>query len=366
LTLSPRQRFLTYVRAPQGARPVISPFLPFADVIERSLRHLGLPVSADPFQNEVVLSHALDYEPMFMTDCEGLIFPWQEDPVRSDDDYRLMTIQTPVGEWTRRVSRSLGEWGDDSGFPVKTEADHAFLVAVCEQIQDRVEHIREYYREWRRRIGEDGVIVIGHPHPFWLSFQISQQNIFLHYFDFPDTFRRSMDAIYTASLVVMDIAMQEGIDFMSTSSYGLEMTSHKLCREMDLPYIRAYTQWTHERDGLFWYHNCGLTRAFIRDGIFNEMQADVIETISSPPSGDNDLAESRRWLDRRICTKGNLDLGLLRDGTAEQVADATRKMVEAVRGFPHIFSTADAVLPNTPAENYIAFVRTAREMATAM
>jgi uroporphyrinogen-III decarboxylase len=199
-----------------------------------------------------------------------------------------------------------------------------------------------------------------------LSFQISQQNIFLHYFDFPDTFRRSMDAIYKASLVVMDIAMQEGIDFMSTSSYGLEMTSQNLCREMDMPYISAYTAWTHERGGLFWYHNCGLTRALIRDGIFNEMHADVIETISSPPSGDNDLAESRRWLNPRICTKGNLDLGLLRDGTAEQVADATRKMVEAVRGFAHIFSTADAVLPNTPVENYIAFVRTAREVATAM
>lgn len=365
MSLTPRQRFLSYVRAPSGARPVVSPFLPFADVIERTLCCLDLPVTADPVQNEIALSRALDYEPMFMTDCDSLIFPWQEDPARSDGDYRLMTIQTPLGEWTRRVSRSLGEWGDDSGFPVKTEADHAYLITVCEQIHDRKDVIRTYFRQWRHRIGEDGVIVIGHPHPSWLGYQISQQNIILHWIDYEETFRRSMDAIFRASLIVMDIAMQEGIDFMSDSSYGLEMMSLRLCREIDVPILNAYANWTHEHGGLFWYHNCGLTRALIRDGMFNDIGADVIETIAPPPSGDNDLAESRRWINRRVCTKGNLDLGLLRDGTPEQVAEATRKIAAGVRGYPHIYSTADAVLPNTPAENYIAFIRTAREVAGA-
>ncbi|HEY3340907.1 MAG TPA: hypothetical protein VGK81_02770, partial [Anaerolineae bacterium] len=102
---SPRQRFLDYVRAPQGARPVISPFLPYADVIERSLRALNMPVCPDPVRNEICLAEALDYEPMFMTDCPGLLFPWKEDPNRSDAEYRTMVIQTPLGEWTRRVSR---------------------------------------------------------------------------------------------------------------------------------------------------------------------------------------------------------------------------------------------------------------------
>ena len=360
---SPRQRFLNYVRQFGHERPVVSPFLPYADVIERSLRYLGMPVTDDPVQNEINLSRELDYEPMFMIACDSFIFPWQIDESRSDAEYRLMTIQTPIGEWTRRVSRSLGEWGDESGFPVKTEADHAYIIAACSQVQGRAAEMRQYYREWRQRIGEDGVIVIGHPHPFWLSFQISQANIILHWMDFPDTFRRSMDAIYQAALFVMTIAMEEGIDFMSDSSYGLEMTSVKLCREMDLPYLRGFSDWTHARGGLFWYHNCGLTRTMIKQGLFNEIGADVIETVAPPPSADNDLAESRRWIDRRVTTKGNLDLGLLRDGTPEQITETTRRMVDAVRGYAHIFSTADAVLPNTPAENFIAFVRTARMYA---
>jgi uroporphyrinogen-III decarboxylase len=89
----------------------------------------------------------------------------------------------------------------------------------------------------------------------------------------------------------------------------------------------------------------------------------VLETVSPPPEGDNNLAEARRLLDPTICTKGNLSLILLRDGCVEDVEKATRKMVQDVRGFAHIHSTADAVFAETPAENFVAFLRMAREEA---
>ena len=362
--LSPRQRFLAYVRAPQGARPVISPFLPHPPVIRSTLEYLDLPVSGDFVQDEVTLSRALDYEPMFMTDCHGLIFAWQVDETRSDNEFEVSVIPTSRGDWVRKVRRGAAST-DESCYAVQTEADHTMLIAVCEQVSDREEPIRAYFREWRQRVGEDGVIVIGHPHPSWLGYQISQTQTYLHWSDYQDAFRRSMDAIYEASLFVMQIAMDEGIDFMSDSSYGLEMTSPALFEVMDLPYVRAFSDWTHARGGLMWYHNCGQTRRLILDGMFSKLGADLIETIAPPPAGDNDLAESRRYLDRRICTKGNIDLTLLRDGTPEEVVRATRQMVEAVRGYAHVFSTADAVLEGTPPENFVAFVTTAREAAEA-
>jgi uroporphyrinogen-III decarboxylase len=87
----------------------------------------------------------------------------------------------------------------------------------------------------------------------------------------------------------------------------------------------------------------------------------VIETIAPPPEGDNDLAESRRMLDPSICTKGNLGLGLLREGTTDEIIIATKKIVDSVKGYNHIISTADAVYEETPLENFVAFIRTARE-----
>jgi uroporphyrinogen-III decarboxylase len=150
---------------------------------------------------------------------------------------------------------------------------------------------------------------------------------------------------------------------MSDSSYGLEMTSPPLFAQMDLPYIRRFAEWTHERGGLFWYHNCGHTRQLISSGTFDTLGADIIETIAPPPEGDNDLGESRKHIAPSICTKGNLSLRLLRDGTPDQVRAQTRDMVSAVRGWSHIHSTADAVLPGTPPENFLTFIRTARECA---
>ena len=96
--------------------------------------------------------------------------------------------------------------------------------------------------------------------------------------------------------------------------------------------------------------------------IARSLGADVIETIAPPPEGDNQLCESRRSIDTGICTKGNLSLGLLREGSPDDVAGATRNIVRAVDGYSHIFSTADGVLQNTPPENYLTFVQTVREM----
>jgi uroporphyrinogen-III decarboxylase len=358
---TPRARFLSYVRGETDARPVVSPFLPDPDVVRGALVLLGLPAGGDAVENEARLARVLDYEPMFMTDCPGLIFPWRQDEGLSDGETVVSTLRAGGRTWVKRVSRRFGEWGDESGFPVRTEADHELIAACCAEVAGREPEIRAYFRAFRGRVGDEGVVVIGHPHVTWLAYQASQQTLVYHLQDHPGTFRRSMEAVHGAALQVFRIAMEEGVDFMSESCAGLEMSSPRSFDEVDLPVLRSLSAWTHERGGLFWYHNCGLTRRLIASGRFGLFQPDVLETIAPPPEGDNDLAESRRALDPRICTKGNFPLGLLRDGSVDEVRRATREMTAAVTGFRHILSTADAVLPGTPPENLIAFVRTARE-----
>lgn len=358
---TPRQRFLSYVRNPSASRPVVSPFLPHATVIRAALEYLHLPLTDSPIENEIRLSHELDYEPMFMCECAGLIFNWTTDESRSTPETAFRTIVTPRGEWTWKAPRKEIPWSDEAACPVESERDHELFVAVCEQVGNLEANIRSYFRKWRTDVGENGVIVLGHPHPSWLGFQINPTSIFYQWNDFPDVYRRSMNALYEAALFVMSIALDEGIDFMSDSSYGLEMTSPDLFATMDLPYIRQFGEWTHRHDGLFWYHNCGFTSQFIKQGVFNTLGADVIETIAPPPEGDNDLAESRSFIDKHICTKGNLNLRLLRDGSPDEITAQARRIVSDVRGYAHILSTADGVLEGTKPENFVTFVRAMRE-----
>ncbi len=357
---SPRQRFLDYVRRKPGARSIVSPFLPKPGLIASTLSYLGMEAGKDPVENEISLSRALDYEPMFYAGCSQFFFPWQEDAHRSDATTRVWVLPTAAGEWMRRIPRGRELYGDEAHFPLKTKEDHEKLIAACEGIEDRKPAMRAYFREWRARVGEDGVIIIGHPHIPWLGDQIGPQTMIYHATDYPETFKSSMDAIFSAACVVFKIALEEGIDFMSEASYGLEMISPRQFEAQDVQYTAQLAGWTHNHGGLFWYHNCGKTRTLIRSGAFNRLGADVIETIAPRPEGDNDLAESRRWLDPAICSKGNLSLGLLRDGTPGAVSQATQKMIHDVEGYAHIFSTADAVYAETPPENFIAFLQTAR------
>lgn len=363
MNTSARQRFLSYVRRTSDSAHIVSPFLPHPDVVRSTLAWLHLPVTGDAVADEIALSKHLGYEPMFMTDCAGLIFPWEIDEARSSETVATRVIRTSQGEWVRTSPREEVPWSDESGCPVISSHDHAMLVAACEQVGSQEQAIRSYFRTWRERVGEDGVIVMGHPHPAWLGYQISPSNIFYQWNDLRDEYVRSMHAVFEASLFVMSIALEEGIDFMSDSSYGLEMTSPALFAAMDMPHIRAFSSWTHDHGSLFWYHNCGFTRQMIADGTFNTLGVDVLETIAPPPEGDNELAEARRALDPGICSKGNLNLTLLRDGSPDQISAEVAAIARAVRGSRHILSTADAVLPGTSPENFVAFITAARAAA---
>jgi hypothetical protein len=360
LTISPRQRFLDYVSRKPAARSIVSPFLPKPELINSTLHYLGLSSSEDPVENEILLSQVLDYEPMFYVPCTQFMFPWKEDDDHFHPDTRVWVIPTAEGVWVREIPRGRELYGDEANFPLKTKADHDKLVATCEQVMHRDAEMSEYFRTWRERVGENGVIIIGHPHIPWLGDQIGPQTMIFHAMDYPELFERSMDAIFKAACHIFTIAMAQGIDFMSEASYGLEMISPRQFEIQDVRYIAQLARFTHDKGGLFWYHNCGKTSALIHSGAFNRLGADVIETIAPPPEGDNDLALSRRALDPSICTKGNLSLGLLREGTPQEIIHATQTMVRAVKGFHHIFSTADAVYAETPPENFVAFLREAR------
>jgi uroporphyrinogen-III decarboxylase len=359
---TPRRRFLDFVRRPRQHRPPVSPFLPKPDVVESTLRLLGLPVCGDAVLDEIALALALDYEPMFMVGCTQFIFPWALDEEASDEHTALYTLPTSAGTWARRLPRGLGLGSCESSFPVQSAQDHAYFQAACRDLEGREAQMRDFFRQWRAKVGDAGVIVIGHVNPYWLAQQVGQATLFLHWHDLEETYRESMRAVYEASLRIFAVAMEEGFDFMSASGLGLEMTSPELFAAMDVPCLRDYARWTHERGGLFWYHNCGRTRRFFGEGTFDLFEADVIETVAPPPAGDNDLAQARKHLRPASCTKGNLDLGLLRLGKPEEVEAATRAMVAATRDTPHVHSTADAVLPGTPPENFLAFLRTARQL----
>ncbi len=63
--------------------------------------------------------------------------------------------------------------------------------------------------------------------------------------------------------------------------------------------------------------------------------------------------------------QGNVDQQLLREGTPEQVIEATQRCLAEGQGFRHIVNLSHGVDKATPVENFAAFVRTVRESRMA-
>jgi hypothetical protein len=62
----------------------------------------------------------------------------------------------------------------EASFPAQTEADHAYFQAACADVPQRATQISAFFHQWRHKVADDGVIVIGHVNPYWLAHQICQ------------------------------------------------------------------------------------------------------------------------------------------------------------------------------------------------
>ena len=92
------------------------------------------------------------------------------------------------------------------------------------------------------------------------------------------------------------------------------------------------------------------------------MGLDLFETMSAPPVGNvADLAEARRRLPPQMCTRGNIGLDVLLNGSVDDVKRETIRIIEATRGFKHMVAASDYLFYDIPLENARAVVEAAGE-----
>jgi uroporphyrinogen-III decarboxylase len=76
------------------------------------------------------------------------------------------------------------------------------------------------------------------------------------------------------------------------------------------------------------------------------------------------IAEAKKTLEPGLCLMGNFDPILLRDGSPEQVAEVTKKMIgENLPGGRYIFNTGEGIMCNSPPANVAAMLDAAKMLA---
>lgn len=123
-----------------------------------------------------------------------------------------------------------------------------------------------------------------------------------------------------------------------------------------------YDTWAQPHHQAIFAGAAGVPRIlFVKEGPYLDKMASAGAEVVSLGTR-HDLAAARRQYPHLVF-QGNVDEEVLRTGTPEQVAEATRACVRAGGGRRHIVNLNHGVDKGTPVENFEAYIRAAKEPA---
>jgi uroporphyrinogen-III decarboxylase len=121
-------------------------------------------------------------------------------------------------------------------------------------------------------------------------------------------------------------------------------------------FFRTYI-WPYEKELIYFiqsqgvavlYHNCGYARSLLP--LYPGLGLQAYESLTPSPYGDTVLEEAVEAFGKKTTLLGGIDqLDLLRTGSAKEIEEAVRKVMDTVRGRCHfILGTTDYFNENTP------------------
>lgn len=163
-----------------------------------------------------------------------------------------------------------------------------------------------------------------------------------------------MELHMQATMLWIEAGVKAGVDIFGYSINGYEIYSPTLYREMLVPQARKINERIRSEGKLSWWHCCGRFRQIVDDGLWDQINPDVMESYSPPPAGDvTDLRRTRRATDV-LASRGAMYVDYLWSRSPDEIKRFTRDIIEAMRGKRHMLGGTDELLPGTPRASLVA------------
>jgi uroporphyrinogen decarboxylase len=164
----------------------------------------------------------------------------------------------------------------------------------------------------------------------------------------PDTWNALQERLATATIGFLRRLADEGADVYQLFDSWAGLLSPEEYERWAQPYHKRIFAAARRIPGILFVRECPYLNRMVDSG------ADVVSLGSS-----HDLAAARRLYPYMVF-QGNVDQELLRRGTPDQVAQATRRCVAAGGSLRHIVNLNHGVDPATPVENFQAYIDAVR------
>lgn len=253
---------------------------------------------------------------------------------RDEGDDHVMTLHTPMGDLSRRVRRTPITSATVE-FPLQTPADIERFLSI--PYAPPAPNLAGY-REWRDRIGEEGLVLVGLGNAVCLPAEwFSPEGFCLCRAEAPDLLaaltaeasRRLNAFVETLCLAGVDAFRVVGGEYVSVQ------LGPRAFRELVTPFDKPLVDLMHRHGAIAYYHNHGRVMRYL--SLLDELGIDALDPLEAPPWGDvADMRAARAAAGPRLCFVGNLDdMEVLETLPLEQTLEIARERLE--RGGPTAF-----------------------------
>ncbi len=355
---SPKQQLLDFA-AGLGPGMIVSPL--DSGNFTKSVKNIPWHVPQDdPDLINAMLDNAEEcgYPPVikFETGCLDLLTPATR-IIEDTSDRKVMRkyYDTPFGEYGSTITYIA-----NAGHAEPDKYSNEEAIKINTWVYKNLSDWNAFDRKISSlisQIGERGLFCLNLGHPFYALGDITEL-IFLHY-DNPELIRENIQFFTDSRKKMIDIAIKNNCRCFFLSGISRNLLSPEMIEAWIVPYSRQISDYIKASHGICYLHDCGNMQQWFDSGYYQQIAPHWIEGCEAPPTGNvSNFRALRESLPESIVLKGNLNLDMLCNGTPEDVAEATKILVEQVGEYRHIFGGACSILKGTPQANIRAIVET--------
>jgi hypothetical protein len=368
--MTKREQFIKYVKEGGHGKPICSPQIGGGAGFDTKLAGKEW-ISDTTLEDTLAAVERFDIVPLINLwlgdggSCSPKL-EWKEVSCKKEEDavthdYILGTLKGPLRRTA--VEKKLAGWCQTK-YPITEPHELNILEYYIEETLERdfsplVQQIRD---QVSKIAGQAAVCMQWSVQPYeMLCFPNGVDTVILAE-DCPDQFRRIMEKIVFLDEKLMKATAAGGADFIFLGAPGSELISPRYYEEFIIPYSKRVTDIAHECGLLVYSHICSRIEPFLTMGYYNRMGIDLFETLSPPPVGNvASMKDVMEKVDPSICTRGNIGLDVLLNGTPEVVREKTVEILTATRGRKHIVAASDYLFYGISEQNVRAMVDAVNE-----
>ena len=281
-------------------------------------------------------------------------------------------METPEGTMTevREFPRDKGEYHRE--FFVKDEQDMPAFAYFIRRTTEAIVKNPDIRRKVREGISSNKQRVGGaFPTMLWVfcpaveltsSIYMDQVTAIYMLYDHQELVEELMQRHWEMTKIWLSLGEEADVDIYGYAINGFEWLNPDLYERYMIPQARRINEFATAHGKLSWIHTCGRMKEIAEMGGYQQMKVDVVESLSSPPTGDIDnLAETRRQIGSEIITRGGINCELFYGSDLDALRKQAEHVLDSVAGYQHILGDTNPSYPSYPWENIQTVIDCVRE-----